>query len=398
MNKLLYFASNLLKQKKKDRAKENLQSVTFKLKLNGVAVKPPVQVPEFVSIRDVLNNCYIARDLKGELLMSTEPPEQPIYAALGNSLIGALYDAYKNHYAISIRPDDVWLTIIIELAEYVDEHAEEMRDLFVNHEGKKELNVGSNVCGNTVNDWAGLIKKMSDLIYDNTKADLRDFIEPQFTTTTPNDSLIARVSLMGTMKNYFSYRFGLICGIPQVTLMGTIGDWVKLKEKIVELGKRFAEKQPELGWWSKILVPIADKFIESYNGIRNESFWQSCIDFHAARGRRSCKPNKNYKESYFTGWALAFSPFFRGHWRLNKPEKILKRGCYGEVSSEQSKISTVKVDLQVNGIKACFYAGSIVNTFQKDTNTIRPNFDFAMFNVPFKGIVEDEFNDEIDYD
>ncbi|XP_065642478.1 uncharacterized protein LOC136074105 [Hydra vulgaris] len=105
-----------------------LQSVTFKLKLNGFAVKPPVQVPEFISIRDVLNNCDIVEDLK-------------------------------------------------ELEDHVDKHAEEMRDLFVNHEGKKELTVASEACGDTVNDWAGLVKKMSDLIGENSEAHLRDFIE-----------------------------------------------------------------------------------------------------------------------------------------------------------------------------------------------------------------------------
>ncbi|XP_047131443.1 uncharacterized protein LOC124810505 [Hydra vulgaris] len=379
MNKLSYFVNNLLKRKKKEKANENIQSVTFKLKLNGFAVKPPVKVPEFISIRDVLNNCNIVHDLKGKLVMSTKPPEQSIIAALGNSLIGALYDAYKNHYAISIRPDDVWLTIIIELADYIDKHAEEMRYLFVNHEGKKKLTVISNAAG----DFSRLTKIMSDLIGENTKDNLRDFIEPQFTTTTPNDSLIARVALMGTVKNYFKYEFLLVCGIPQVTLMGTIGDWIKLKEKIIELGKRFAENQPELGWWSNILVPIADKFIKSYNGNPNDNFWQSCIDFHAARGLPSCiNPNNKRKPSYLTGWALAFSPFFEGQWRLNKPEKILKSGSYGKVPSHQSKLSVVKVDIELNGKNACFYAGSIVNTYQNDTNTIRPNFDFAMFMIP----------------
>ncbi|XP_047131446.1 uncharacterized protein LOC105845175 [Hydra vulgaris] len=393
MSKLPNFVTNLLNRKIKNNAKEN-QSVTFKLKLNGFPVKPPVKVPEFISIRDVLNNCDIDNDLKGELVMSTKPPKQPIFAALGNSLIGALYDAYKNHYAISIRPDDVWLTIIIELADYVDKHAEEMRNLFVNHEGKKVLTVISDVGGNTVNDWAGLIKKISNLIVENTEANLRDFIEPQFSTTTPNDSLIARVALMGTVKNYFSYHFLLVCGIPQVTLMGTIGDWINLKEKIVELGKRFAENQPELGWWSNILVPIADKFIESYNGNPNENFWQSCVDFHAERGSPSCiNPNNEWKPSYLTGWALAFSPFFKGHWRLNKPEEILKSGFYGEVLERESKLSVVKVDFKVNEKNGCFYAGSIVNTYQKNTNTIRPNFDFAMFMVPFEGIVKNKFYD-----
>ena len=155
--------------------------------------------------------------------MSTEP-QSSIRATLGNSFIGALLDAYNNHYAISIRPDDVWLSIVIALADYVDNHAEEMRSIFVIHQGKKKLVVNALSGEHTVGNWAGIIQQFSDLIDQNTVASVRDFIEPRFTTTTANDSLIGRVALMGALKNYFSYGVHCLCGIPQVTLMGTAED------------------------------------------------------------------------------------------------------------------------------------------------------------------------------
>jgi len=348
----------------------------------GEAVKPPATKPQAVSIRDTLQEWHIARYLKGELLVSTEP-QSSIKATFGNSFIGALLDAYNNHYAISIRPDDVWLSIVIALADYVDNHAEEMRSIFVTHQEKEQLLVNAPPGAHTVGYWAGIIKQFSDLINKNTIASIRDFIEPRFTTTTPNDSLIGRVALMGTLKNYFKYGGVSMCGIPQVTLRGTIEDWTTLRDKIDELGNRFAVSQPQLGWWRDILLPIANKFIDSYNGNPNEDFWQSCANW------------KSYDSGprYVSGWAIAFSPFHKGNWRLNDPEEILKSGEYGRVEDGELQTSaTVEVGLKVNDngkeYDAYFYAGSIVNTYQADTNTIRPSFDFAMFKVP-NGTVTD---------
>ena len=317
--------------------------------------------------------------------MSTEP-QSSIRATLGNSFIGALLDAYNNHYAISIRPDDVWLSIVIALADYVDNHAEEMRSIFVIHQGKKKLVVNALSGEHTVGNWAGIIQQFSDLIDQNTVASVRDFIEPRFTTTTANDSLIGRVALMGALKNYFSYGVQCCCGIPQVTLMGTAEDWAKLKNKIVELGDRFAENQPQLGWWRDILLPIADQFIASYNGKPNEAFWQSCAN-HISGGSGP---------RYVSGWAIAFSPFDKGQWRLKDPIEILKTGKYGQINdNEIQKSATVEVGFKVNDngyeYDAYFYAGGIVNVYQDDTNTIRPNFDFAMFKVP-DGTVKDKID------
>ena len=48
-------------------------SRTFKLTMNGTAVQPPSWQPHTGSIKDKLKYCHIVKQLKGELLMSTEP-------------------------------------------------------------------------------------------------------------------------------------------------------------------------------------------------------------------------------------------------------------------------------------------------------------------------------------
>ncbi len=42
---------------------------------------------------------------------------------------------------VVLSPNDIWLMITIYYAKYVDDNAEQLRKLFVDHEGKKKLEV-----------------------------------------------------------------------------------------------------------------------------------------------------------------------------------------------------------------------------------------------------------------
>ena len=108
---------------------------TFKLKRNGNPVEPPSASPaESVTIDKVLKHAPICAEQTGKLLLATSPANT-VKAALNNSFVGAIYQAYSKHLALTIRPDDVWLTIVIAFADFVDNHAEQMRKSFVDHDG-----------------------------------------------------------------------------------------------------------------------------------------------------------------------------------------------------------------------------------------------------------------------
>lgn len=78
-------------------------------------------------------------------------------------------------------------------------------------------------------------------------------------------------------------------------------------------------------------------------------------------------------------------------------KQIVNSGNYGSVFEYQfQKSATVEVagfKVNKNGkeYEAYFYAGRIVNSYQEDTNTIRPSYDFAMYKVP-NGTVKDEID------
>lgn len=59
----------------------------------------------------------------------------------GHPVFEAFLAAYSNHEDIILSPDDIWLMITIYYAKYVDDNAEQLRSLFVNHEEKKTLEV-----------------------------------------------------------------------------------------------------------------------------------------------------------------------------------------------------------------------------------------------------------------
>ena len=59
-----------------------------------------------------------------------------------NAVLEAFLLAYNTHQHLVLSPDDMWLVVCIQFAEYVNKHVEQLRSLFVEHsDGKKLLRV-----------------------------------------------------------------------------------------------------------------------------------------------------------------------------------------------------------------------------------------------------------------
>ena len=61
--------------------------------------------------------------------------------------LDGIYKAHSNHYPIRIKPDDIWLLILQSFSHHVNSNYEELREYFVNFDGKKMLNVKYNITG-----------------------------------------------------------------------------------------------------------------------------------------------------------------------------------------------------------------------------------------------------------
>lgn len=85
-------------------------------------------------------------------------------SASQNGFVWAVFQAYSHHHNLIIRPEDIWFAIITQLSFFVNAHAEELRSLFVSHEGQKRLDM---VGSNGASDFGNIALQMTKLIEEN---------------------------------------------------------------------------------------------------------------------------------------------------------------------------------------------------------------------------------------
>lgn len=108
--------------------------------------------------------------------------------------------SYCEHRALAIRPDDVWLAIVTQLSFFVNGNAEQLRKQFVSHEDKKNLKIFA--LGSRYTVYFGFMARQMTKLIDENIVDptLRDWILPDFSTTTVTDSTVSAIIMMGTTK------------------------------------------------------------------------------------------------------------------------------------------------------------------------------------------------------
>ncbi|KAJ7122404.1 hypothetical protein C8R44DRAFT_981525 [Mycena epipterygia] len=191
-----------------------------------------------------------------------------------NGLVYTVILAYNKHHALVLRPDDVWLAILTQFNFFVNANAELLRASFVAHEGKRELLIEAEGTRYTV-DFGEISRQMVDQLEKNVvDPGLRAWVLPTFTTTTENDTTVAAMLMMATLKAYFSYTFdATCCGIPRVTLEGNKADWEAILgrlEKLKEYGLQTIA-------WYHLLVPVISRFVKSFDEPKSPAtvkFWQ----------------------------------------------------------------------------------------------------------------------------
>ncbi|KAF0550175.1 hypothetical protein F8M41_024922 [Gigaspora margarita] len=156
-----------------------------------------------------------------------------------NGFAAAIFQAYNKHQHLRLSPDDVWLTIAQGVSRHINFNAEKFRSRFVKHEGQQEIFVdvtgiiGSNLEGKLEGNWPEVVNLfVIEADKRVEKIDLTQLLVCNFSTTSSNSLTASRIVLLDMVKTYFSYYCGTECGIPKITLEGTIEDWIKLQEKL----------------------------------------------------------------------------------------------------------------------------------------------------------------------
>jgi len=253
--------------------------------------------------------------------------DSPIYSS-NNGFVHAAIEAYSNHHHLIIRPDDVWISILSQIGFFIKNHAEEMRNVFVSHEGKIKLVVDG--IGSILNtDFGRMAVEMTEMVAANIKdPTLKDWYMPNFTTTTKTDQVVAAIQLMGSMQKYFRYEFKIICGLPSVTLLGERSDWQNLLER-VEMLKDWGL---EPSFFYCRVKPVIEHFVMSFDDPHSDAvvdFWNNIV--HVGYGCGG-PPSINGWITAFTFWGndgnLLHHYYYREEGEDSLPAWYLDASCH----------------------------------------------------------------------
>ena len=101
-----------------------------------------------------------------------------------------------------------------------------------------------------------------------------------FSQSSPIDKIVNSIMLMYSFKEYFQYRARMACGIPGVRMMGTIGDWKSLIDKLeqVEDILKPIEQVLQLADWFTSSKSVLKKLLETYRGNPDKDWWSKIMD------------------------------------------------------------------------------------------------------------------------
>ncbi len=217
--------------------------------------------------------------------------------ALGqlHPVISALHIAFSDHHPLCLSPDMIWLLVCQGVAQHINANAESLRSQFVQHEGKVKIEVERNelIKGSPENRWDELIDELCLLVKEHIGS-IYDQFMPDFSTTGSKERIAAKVVLLDAVQSYFDYEANTLCGIPSITLKGSVEDWQSLADRVEGFAKF------DLEWWLTALRPILQEFVCAVQGKARQTFWESIYKFESISGGAAV-----------TGWIAAFFPYFK---------------------------------------------------------------------------------------
>lgn len=343
-------------------------------------------VPTYTTFKEyVTNNSKIMNT--GDKIVFASEKNNTFESPLDHGLLGTIFTAYSKHVPLTLKPDNLLVAIQVAFGRYVCDHSEELKHLFVDHEGRKELEVlsASGAFEDTTDVFlSGLIDSMKEKMSKNVKNDLVEWFSPKFTTTTKLDDVISTITLMNSMKEYFAYKMTLGCGLSKVTLEGTVDDWIRLVEKAKHL---YTFKNNTLSKWADLLVPVLQQFVEARRGNVNEDFWQRICTSE----RRGSGSQQTYR-----GWFLVFAPFDdESNYMLRNKSSVDLDHIYGKVDDNDIVDCYVNVPVKINSngtiYNTTFNASMTMTHYDEENNMLRPNANWCLIvnsDITYEDIID----------
>ena len=205
----------------------------------------------------------------------------------------AVHLAFSQHRPLTITPDGVWMVIAQGFANHINNNAETLRHKFVQHQDKIKLEVEA-LQLDRPSDWSNAVAQWSLAIREHIDPKLYQLIPCDFSTTTETIHTASQIVMMNAFQQYFDYRLVAICGIPQITLLGTVKDWQTIRDRVMAIAEY------NLEWWTSRLLPICNALIATAKGNPPLEFWQHIY-----------KPKEIYGGDVITGWLGDLFPYLK---------------------------------------------------------------------------------------
>ena len=314
-------------------------------------------------------------------------------------LIMCCSTAYSEHYPLVLSPDDIWLLIAQGVAQHIHINSDQLRHLFISNkdeaemknEGKDKIEIvvmldnyldmtkpSDTILGKI--NWNGvvdeIVTKVDSYLLDNAT----QLLECNFTTSGSIEKTASQIVIMDAFKNYFTYKNMFKCGLPSVTLLGTLQDWQAIKSRVSQLDKY------GLQFWTKALHPILDCIIETAQSPSSQPLPDHLKDFW----NRIALFNTRSGSSRITGWISYFFPYDKKN-NISRPLVKLEDGFLNnirhadfgtecsEFPSGLSKAHVILENSPISGVNSLEYlAGFIGYDYDKVYQGMKPRIGWAI--------------------
>ena len=314
--------------------------------------------------------------LKADIEKKSQLPDSLVAYGEHPFLTGIL-TAYKEHRPFVISPDIIWLLISQGFARHLSNNADEFRKDIVNFENKKDLIILSNdiQLGNPNSNWEAVFPQFTNQITDYTGKELIDVLTANFTTTTSTTKIASQITVMEAVKEYFNYKVIMIgCGIPKITIEGTLQDWENILAKIKYISKY------KLEWWTSELEPIINQIIKAKKGLFDKKFWINMVKAHTEK--------KYGSPTTIDGWIINFFPYTKE----GKKTDLKPISKINNLAPEIVKLPFILEDVpNRKSYKMEFWAGFIGLSQNKNDYTLKPEIGWAINNKTIFNLEYSEF-------
>lgn len=297
-----------------------------------------------------------------QIIAMGEAPDTLAYLGFHPFLRG-MYEAYSQHRPFVLSPDMINLLICQAFSKHVNVNSEALRNKFTKSPDKIALTVVSeaDLLRDSV-DWSVLFDGFAEQIANHAGKKLVDAMTNNFSTTQQAERIASQITLMDATKSYFDFNvIYAVCGIPEVTLLGTTEDWKKVYDRLS------VYDQYGLKWWTRELRPILKKIIATTRGKKNVAFWRNMFKVHTS---------KRYGDmGAADGWILKFFPYDIDGNRLSMQR--LKIMDINQMPHEMAKVDVIyqtmgDSGLLVKEIPLEAWAGFVGLEQNKDNFTVKP--------------------------